>query len=136
MVVFKLQRPRSTLADWSRHSVWARDTGGERDATGAPVRVQGGRWLEIYVRAEQQAARRRRQPLAQLRELWRGEGLSMTWWLGAIVPGAWNHKNLITVHACPCNAIIVVQLAVYSLQNRSQLLSSPCYSGFSYGHCK
>ena len=47
----------------------------------------------------------------------------------------YNPGEVVNVPAAEI-AIIVAQLAVYSLQNRSQLLSSPCYSGFSYGHCK
>ena len=34
----------SSVSDWARQSDWSIDTGGERDARGAPVRATGGVW--------------------------------------------------------------------------------------------
>ena len=42
MLQFKVERPRSSVAQWCRVSDWARDTGGPKDASGAPLRAMGG----------------------------------------------------------------------------------------------
>ena len=44
----------SSVSDWARQSDWSIDTGGERDARGAPVRATGGVWAEMFLRAQAQ----------------------------------------------------------------------------------
>ena len=43
--------PSATIGDWAKASDWARDTGGERDADGAPVRALDGEWQALWVEA-------------------------------------------------------------------------------------
>lgn len=81
MVNFQIDRPRATVAHWARSSDWGRDTGGPRDKSGAPVRAMEGEWAALYDRAEREASNRRQWPLLQLRDLLRGEGLTLSWWL-------------------------------------------------------
>lgn len=44
----------SSVSDWARQSDWSIDTGGERDARGAPVRATGGVWAEMFFQAQAQ----------------------------------------------------------------------------------
>jgi hypothetical protein len=44
----------SSVSDWARQSDWSFDTGGERDARGAPVRATGGVWAEMFFQAQAQ----------------------------------------------------------------------------------
>ena len=48
MKQFLTANPGGTIQKWAASSEWTRDTGGERDATGAPVRVTTGIFLELF----------------------------------------------------------------------------------------
>ena len=41
----------AALASWAQSSEWASDTGGETDASGAPIRAQAGRWHALWSEA-------------------------------------------------------------------------------------
>eukprot|EP01043_Picozoa_sp_COSAG02_P016292 COSAG02_NODE_713_length_18120_cov_27.173409_16_plen_539_part_00 len=56
----------SSVSDWARQSDWSIDTGGERDARGAPVRATGGVWAEMFFQAQTQLMVE-----AEEREQWR-----------------------------------------------------------------
>ena len=54
-----------------------------------------GDWAELYVRAERQAGRQRQWPQQQLSDLWRGEGLTVGWWLAlTVVPAVRDPHNM------------------------------------------
>jgi hypothetical protein len=44
----------SSVSDWARQSEWSIDTGGEKDARGAPVRATGGVWADMFFQAQSQ----------------------------------------------------------------------------------
>jgi len=45
---FRVEKPEGTISDWAKSSVWAADTGGEKDENGAPLRAQDGIWREMW----------------------------------------------------------------------------------------
>ena len=89
MVEYLTKSPEGTLADWTRTSVWSRDTGGERDQDGAPKRAQGGKWRSLFHRAQDEVAARPDDTRTVLHAALRGRGLPTLWWLALVaVPGA------------------------------------------------
>eukprot|EP01043_Picozoa_sp_COSAG02_P060154 COSAG02_NODE_7802_length_2840_cov_1.562568_1_plen_636_part_00 len=56
----------SSVSDWARQSDWSIDTGGEKDARGAPVRATGGVWADMFFQAQAQLVAE-----ADEREQWR-----------------------------------------------------------------
>jgi hypothetical protein len=43
--------PAASLSGWAKTSEWATDTGGAKDASGAPIRAQNGVWRLLWQRA-------------------------------------------------------------------------------------
>lgn len=52
---FKITNPSGTLTEWAINSVWSRDTGGERDENGAPIRALDGIWKALFDEAQEHA---------------------------------------------------------------------------------
>ena len=52
MAAHIIDHPGAGLGDWAKVSDWARDTGGERDANGAPIRALDGIWAQLWEGAQ------------------------------------------------------------------------------------
>lgn len=57
MVEFQRANGAATLGAWATASEWAKDTGGERDATGAPIRALDGVWNRLWTEATRMQSR-------------------------------------------------------------------------------
>ena len=54
----------ATLGAWATASEWAKDTGGERDASGAPIRALDGVWSRLWREARAEATQMQSRPIA------------------------------------------------------------------------
>ena len=58
MAAFLRQRPEGTVSEWAAVSEWSADTGGPKDAHGAPLRAVQGEWGAMFCHARAAEAER------------------------------------------------------------------------------